>query len=169
MNAYDFILETERETLRFYENLARRAEQAGIRKIFAMMAEDERQLCATLEGWRTRAGTELGDSPGLESLRAAAPGHYDEAAVLQALSGDLDAYRFVMQMDEERAQLYEAAALGETDENARELLRAAAVQDHRHHDGVESVFDFVSAPQYHLAWREFSNLSEFRNFGRDPW
>lgn len=169
MNAYDFILETERDTLRFYESLAQHAEETGIRKIFSMMAEDQRQLCANLDGWKERAERELDDSPGLESLRAAAPGRYDEKAVLGSLHSDLDAYRFVMQMDEERACLYETAAMGETDGSSRELLQAAAVQDHRHHDGVERLFDFVAAPQYHLAWQEFSNLSEYRNFGRDPW
>lgn len=168
MNAYEFILETERDALGFYEAMAQEARDPGVRAIFAMMAKDERELCRRLEGWWERAGRELKDSPTLEGFRRNRPAGWAAESVSDVVRSDLDAYRLVMEMDEERARTYETAATFETDPNAQDLLRAAALQDYRHHDGVESLLDFVSAPQYHLAWQEFSNLGEFKNFGRDP-
>jgi hypothetical protein len=32
---------------------------------------------------------------------------------------------------------------------------------------VQNIYDFVNAPTQYLAWGEFSNLDEFRQFGRD--
>ena len=48
----------------------------------------------------------------------------------------------------------------------RVLLRIAE-EEHEHFNILENVFNFVNAPNQYLAWGEFSNLDEFRNFGRD--
>jgi len=48
----------------------------------------------------------------------------------------------------------------------RSLLLKIAGEEHKHFNILENIFHFVNAPNQYLAWGEFSNLDEFRQFGR---
>ena len=71
-----------------------------------------------------------------------------------------------MQIEAESFRLYEDAAKNEKDAGAKELLLKIAGEEHKHFQIIENIFAFVNAPNQYLAWGEFSNLEEFRNFGR---
>jgi len=45
-------------------------------------------------------------------------------------------------------------------------LLLIAAEEHKHFQILENVCAFANAPSQFLAWGEFSNLEEFRNFGR---
>ena len=90
----------------------------------------------------------------------------DEQEAL-SVPDDLEAYNYVMKVEEGLCQLYENAADKENNEQVKNLLLKIAAQEHRELENLQKVYDFVNAPNEFLAWGEFSNLDEFHNFGRD--
>ena len=49
----------------------------------------------------------------------------------------------------------------------KKLLLQIAEEEHKHFTILENVYNFVNAPNEQLEWGEFSNLGEFRQYGRD--
>jgi rubrerythrin len=90
-----------------------------------------------------------------------------DADPLQGEETDLAAYRHAMKIEADSFRLYEETAEKESDPETRKLLLRIADEEHKHFTIMENIFHFVNAPSQYLAWGEFSNLEEFRQFGRD--
>jgi len=72
-----------------------------------------------------------------------------------------------MKLETDSFRLYEDAAAKEKDPGIKALLLKIAGEEHKHFNVLGNIFNFVNAPNQFLAWREFSNLDEFHQFGRD--
>ena len=66
-----------------------------------------------------------------------------------------------------RVAMYQEVAAEEANPVIRSVLLQVAAEEVRNLESWQYLYEFASAPQRHLAWAEFSNFSEFRNFGRD--
>jgi rubrerythrin len=164
MKVYRFAQEIDRSAQRFYQEMATRAENPGVSRIFQMLAKDENAL---LRRHRTLA---------------AADGEMDAAALDHAVNvfeqlrrredqlvvaDDVAAYQLALEAEREILQQYQNAAQSEEQPAVKKLLAKIARDEERHVAEVESLYDFVNAPNHYLAWAEFSNLGDFHNFGRD--
>ena len=165
MNIFDFAIKMEQDGKAYYEKLAKDATLPGLQTIFASLAEDEQKhydIFLALKGGEKKVA--MADSTALESAKnvfAALPKDSGDA-----VKDDLDSYRHAMQLEAESFRLYESAAKAEEEEGTKRLLLKIAAEEHKHFQILENVFAFANAPNQFLAWGEFSNLGEFRNFGR---
>jgi rubrerythrin len=167
MNVFDFAMNIERSGSRFYRQLAEKAEQKGLKTIFTMMAKDEEELLKKFQAMKTSVRTTTReDSMALEDAPNIYKDVLDEREAL-SVPDDLEAYNYVMKVEEDLCRLYENAAEKENNEQVKNLLLKIAAQEHRELETLRQVYDFVNAPNEYLAWGEFSNLDEFHNFGRD--
>jgi len=71
-----------------------------------------------------------------------------------------------MKLEADSFRLYEDAATKEAGAEVKSLLLKVAEEEHKHFNILENIYRFVNAPNRYLAWGEFSNLGEFRQFGR---
>ena len=167
MNVFDFAMAMEDNGYDYYTNLARAATLPGLKKIFTELAADEKKhfevFRALKEGSPAPA---MVGSAALESAR-------DIFLLLpkgEKVGGDnadaLPAYKHAMQLEAESFRLYEDAAQQENDPAVKALLLQIAGEEHKHFNILENVYNFVNAPNQHLEWGEFSNLGEFRQYGR---
>lgn len=167
MNVFDFAMRMETDGKAYYEQLARQASQAGLRTIFTRLAEDEQKHYDTFQALRT--GGNVPAMPESTTL-AEAQNIFAElmkgAAVSTGGGDDLAAYRHAMQLEADSFRLYEDAAAKETKAEVKNLLQKIAGEEHKHFNILENIYHFVNAPNQYLAWGEFSNLGEFRQFGR---
>ena len=165
MNVFDFAMDMERSGIQYYRQLAKRAEQEGIKRIFTMTATDETRMLERLQALKGRIQhTTMENSRALDfadnifqELKGADP---------PKLETDIDAYGYVVEIEKSVCRLYEKAAASEPNEEVRTLLRRIVEEEREELDSLQNLYDFVNAPNEYLAWGEFSNLDEFRNFGR---
>ncbi len=148
----------------FYEEMAARADNVGVRAIFHKLAEDE---VALLNHHRVLALQ--GDIPDTETLDEGMNvferlRHQEE--YLQ-VADDVSAYRLALDAERDLTKLYWRAANTEANPEVKELIVRIAQNEQQHMEGVKSLYEFANAPNNYLAWGEFSNLGEFHNFGRD--
>jgi len=170
MNVYDYAVKMEEDGKAFYERLAREADNPGLTTIFNRLARDEQRHLEIFQGLKAQAqAATLEETTVLEDTRNV----FEEMVAEQqdkggtAVTGDLEGYRYAMRIEAESYRLYEDAARRESNEQIKRLLLQIAEEEHRHFMVVENIYQFVNAPNQYLAWGEFSNLDEFRNFGRD--
>lgn len=159
MKVIDFAVRMERRGRDFFKDLARHAEEPGVRGVFTRMAEDEEQMLRTI---RSLNSPDV-ESAALDGLKNVFDGKMEEGREVRR---PLDAYLFLMEVEREVCRLYEEALRHEKDPRARRLLRRIAAAEERELRSLEEVYDFINAPNEYLAWQEFSNLDEFHNFGR---
>lgn len=166
MIIFDFAIKMEQDGKTYYEKLAKGATLPGLKTIFARLAEDEQKhfdtFVALRDGGKNFA---MADSTVLEfskNVFASLPKELGET-----VKDDLDSYRHAMELEAESFRLYESAAKAEEVEGSKRLLLKIAGEEHKHFQILENIFCFANAPNQYLAWGEFSNLEEFRNFGRN--
>ncbi len=168
VNIYDFALKMELDGKSFYANQAKATDVPGLRTIFSRLAEDEQKHYDTIKRLKERSEPlNMATSTVLEETQNVFQQLRESGKTPESISGDLEGYHFAMKVEAESFRLYEDAAAKEKDESVRQVLLRIAKEEHEHFNILENVYDFVNAPNQYLAWREFSNLDEFHNFGRD--
>lgn len=168
MNVYDFAMKLETDAEAFYRKLAQGSRIAGIGKIFNDLADDEQSHFRIFKSLKEGTPAEkMAESRVLDTAKSLFARLLKEKRELPALTDDLEGYRYAMQLEAEGVRLYRDAAQREKSEAVRELLLRIAAEEEKHFNIVENIYNFVNAPNQYLAWAEFSNLEEFRAFGRD--
>jgi len=166
MNVYDFAMKMERDGESYYRKLAQKTSAGGLQKIFTQLAADEEKHFETFKALKENATPTMTASTALEDAKnvfESLPRDQDRSGV----QGDLEAYRYAMKLESDSFRFYEDAAGRENDAGVRDLLLRIAGEEQKHFNILQNIYDFVNAPNQFLAWGEFSNLDEFRNFGRE--
>ena len=169
MNVFDFAMQMEVDGKRLYEKLAAEAGDAGLNTIFLRLAEDEQKHYEIFQGLKGESrAARMEDSTVLDDCRNVFQDLMDKRdTVLGSIQGDLEGYRYAMKLEADSVRLYQDAANREANEDLKNLLLRIAAEEEKHFTVVQNIYDFFNAPNQYLAWREFSNLDEFRQFGRD--
>lgn len=168
MNVFDFAMKMELDGKAFYEKLAKETNIVGLQTIFSRLAADEQKhydIFLALKG-QTQA-TAMEDTTVLEQAKNVFEQLLAQKETLGPVKGDLEGYRFAMKIEADSFRLYEDAAQKERSEDVKNLLLRIAGEERKHFTIVQNIYDFVNAPNQYLAWGEFSNIDEFRQFGRD--
>lgn len=166
MNLYAFAQATEKSGIHFYQEMAARARQEGVKRVFRMLADDEKKLLKKIELMQQRY-PEIGELKcGRLRKNAIVFDRLRRNPGRNRISTDLDAYQLAQQAEQQIVRQYQqAAAIENKPVIKRFLLWLAALEQHELAE-IEQLFDFVNAPTSSLEWGEFSNLDEFHNFGR---
>lgn len=168
MNIIDFAIEMEASGHDYYTSLARAATVPGLKTIFTDLANDEEKHHQIFRALKAApSAPAMRESAALETARNIFLLLPRGEEALQDIAGALPAYKHAMQLEAESFRLYEEAAAKESDPEVKRLLLRIAEEEHQHFNILENVYHFVNAPSQHLEWGEFSNLGEFRQYGRE--
>lgn len=168
MNVFDFAMEMEDNGCEYYTSLAKTSELPGLKNIFTSLAEDEQKHFNLFRSLKEGSSTDVTvESRALVKAQNIFKGLPDEASALTKIKSTLEAYQYAMKLEADSFRFYEEAAAKEKDPGVRELLLKIAEEEHKHFIILENLFNFVNAPNEYLEWAEFSNLGDFRQYGRD--
>lgn len=165
MHVYDFAMKMERHGEDYYRQLAENSPVSGLKAIFSQLAADEEKHYETFKALKANATPTMAASTALEDAKSI----FESLTRNQCgtgVQGDLEAYRHAMKLESDSFRFYEDTAGREDDAGVRGLLLQIAGEEQKHFNILQNIYDFVNAPNQYLAWAEFSNLDEFRNFGR---
>jgi len=168
MNVFEFAQKMELDGKDYYLQQAARVAVPGLKAIFRQLAEDEQKHHDVLVRLQQRNSGPMASTTVLDDAKNIFEQLLSSEKPLVEVNGsDLEGYRQAMKVEADSFRFYEQAAAQEQDDSVRQLLLRIAEEEHKHFNILESVYDFVNAPNQFLAWGEFSNIDEFRNFGRD--
>jgi len=167
MRMYDFALDVERAGRDFYRGMAEHAEDPGLRRIFAMMADEERQMLRRMSALRKRAEERgAGDaemfSPEDNVYRRLRP-----EQLRATIHSDVDAYHLITELVDEVCRVYASRSEALNDPALRSELGEILQREREELEEMLSLYDFANAPNESLAWGEFSNRGEFPRFGHE--
>lgn len=162
MNVFEHAMQMELDGKVFYEKLAAETESEGLRRIFTQLADDEQKHYDVFRQLKEdEAVTPMANSTVLEGAKSIFAEMQADQAAQNLLNTNLDAYQYAMKAEKESAKLYREAASKETHEEVKKLLLTIAMEEQKHLNILENIFDFVNKPTQSLVWAEFSNLTEY--------
>lgn len=161
MNTIDFISRFENDCLSFYKTLAAGAESTELKRLYELLA-DSRERHLDLIGTLKETVRE----EDMTSELAERAGHVVNGCRMALTAGDFnkemrgdgDAFAHVFHAEEEMIKLCEGMAKAEEREQVKALLNWFVVDEKRHLEEIEGIYEFVEAPRCYLEWGEFSNL-----------
>jgi len=162
MNIFDYAMQMELDGKEFYEKLAEESDTEGLKTIFRWMAVDERKHYDLFRQMKEQgASLSMADSDALDRAKNVFAKLQEQGATPGSEVKSLDAYKYAMKVEADSATLYEEAAAKETRQEIKDILLRIAIEERKHLNIIENVFEFVNAPNQNLVWGEFSNLKEF--------
>jgi rubrerythrin len=168
MYLFNLAISLEKEVETFYEKLSEKTGSPGLKKIFAQLAADEKKHAQVIENLRRGVDERaMQDSVLLHEADVLFDKLVQEKPVFSENEEPPEAYRYAMDVEADTSRLYRNAAEQEKNPEARKVLNKIALEEQKHFILVENLYNFVNAPNEYLAWREFSNIDEFTNFGRE--
>lgn len=162
MTIFEFAIQMEKDGEAFYRELANKAENPGLKKIFSSLADDEVMHMAAFKKIADGMAVESSAKDvvaGIKNIFAdmKAGGNTDVTAEIS----QQDAYKKARDMEKKSYLFYEEKAAEVEDATQKELLLAFAEEERQHYAIVESVLDFVAQPDKWLEDAEFVHLDDF--------
>jgi len=163
MKTLELITRFEEDGLRFYEAIAKHAQNPAMKELCTLLADNQKRHLNRMQHLRKRMETGTTDIP-VRGVVAA----FDEFRKVikardmnEALANDPDAFNHIHKAEGELIRCLEKGLDGEhVEENNRRFLKKL-VEDERHHlEEIENIYEFKEAPRTYLAWGEFSNLRD---------
>lgn len=162
MNIFDYAMQMELDGKAFYEKLAEESETDGLKTIFRSLALDEEKHYDLFRQLKEQGAVmSMVDSKSLDGAKNVFIRLQEQGVAPGADAKNLEAYQYAMQVEADSATLYQEAADKETNQEIRDILLRIAVEERKHLNIIENVFEFVNAPNQNLVWGEFSNLKDF--------
>ena len=161
MNAYEYAMQMEKEGELFYKDLAQEAEQEGLRKIFAMLANEEVKHYKMFE--KMAKNSDSITVPKMEVYKEAKEIFADMKKLSVAYDiGDqqIDFYRRAMETEDKAYELYMQKAQEISDPKHRKIFETIAAEELKHKELLENILEFVSHPQEWLENAEFYKIGD---------
>jgi len=159
MNILECTIKMKKETQAHYAQLAEVTTDMELKRLFSMLAaaEDEHidnliQLQGTMDKLNQKDVGKLDESVCVYSS------HIDPRHLADALRHDPDAYRHVVQEEEETIEFFDQLSNQAENDELKKLCRMQATKEREHLTMLENIYFFVEEPRTYLEWGEFSNL-----------
>jgi rubrerythrin len=158
MNIIQCVIKMKREAQSHYEKLAASVKGNELKRLFTLLAAAETEhieRLQELEESEHKNGffvTNLQEEVCVYSPQIAARN------MTRILRHDPDAYRHVLQEEEETIEFFDQLVAEAGNEQMKHVYQAVANRERQHLQTVENIYTFVEDPRTYLEWGEFSNL-----------
>lgn len=159
MNILECTIKMKKETRAHYERLAEAVTEKELKRLFTMLAaaEDEHiEKLTALKGDMKNVGSVTFNALD-ESVCVFSP-HIDPRHLAETLRNDPDAYRHVVQEEEETIEFFDQLKNQAENEQMKRVCQVLADKEREHLTMLENIYFFVEEPRTYLEWGEFSNL-----------
>lgn len=167
MKMFDFALDVERAGREFYQQMATTVHEPGPKRIFSLMAEDERKILADLTVLRQRAEQRGMADAEIFSREDNVYLRQRPEQLRAGIHEDVDAYHLILGLLDKVCQVYEQPVAELNDPKLSRELRDILSRERGEYEEMLELYDFANAPNETLAWGDHSNLGEYPRFGHE--
>lgn len=160
MDIFEFALEMEQEGIDLYLKIAGGSDDEGIKKIFTMLASDEKTHQEVIRNMRS-GNPGVKETEVLSKARDVFAGIKDDGAEVDVSQPQADLYRLAGGIEEESVKFYLGKAAEEQDPGRKAIFKALAEEEKKHLFLLEQIIEFVSRPETWLEDAEFNHLEEY--------
>jgi rubrerythrin len=159
MSILECTIKMKKETRAHYERLAESVADGELKRLFSLLAAGEDEYIDKLVVLKDEMNkSNVQDFSGLDESVCVYTPHIDPRHLAESLRNDPDAYRHVVQEEEETIDFFDHLSDQTESEQLKRICRLQADKEREHLAMLESIYFFVEEPRTYLEWGEFSNL-----------
>ena len=146
MDIYEFAMQMEKDGENYYRKLIKEYKDPGLKRIFAMLADEEVKHYTFIEQLRKKTGLpEVNDTQILENVRNIFIGMKEGKEIPQIdTTEETNAYRKARDIEEMSWKFYLEKAQEVEGEQAKLLLNQLAKEEEKHLHIMENIVEFIS-------------------------
>ena len=148
MNIFDFAMQMEKDGEAYYRELRQQTNSAGLKNIFAMLAEEEVKHYRVVEQLRNHIDNpQLAEADLLTNVKNVFVKMQQDEPRLKFAGQELDLYRKARDIEEASRKFYLEKSAAAEQEDQKQLLRRLAQEEDKHLRIMENIVEFVSRPE----------------------
>lgn len=162
MSIFEFAMQMELDGEKFYRELTEKSTNAGLKKIFTTLANEEAGHYNVFKNLKEHSSLDIKETTILEDSKNIFVQMKAEGNVnVTADKDQKEAYKLALDMEKKAYNFFEEKAEETNNPEEKSLLLAIAREEHRHHRLIEGLIDFISQPETWLENAEFVHLTEY--------
>ena len=159
-NIYAYAKKMEKDGEAFYREIAARTKDAGVKRIFEMLADEEVAHYRLFSKMEKQDKAVVTDTPFLDNVRNVFEKMREEKSFGGLDASQADLYRKAQGLEKESEDFYREKA-GHVDPAQGEVFLRIAAQENRHFQILENMIQLVSRPESWLEDAEFHHLEDY--------
>jgi len=161
MNVYEYAMKVEVEGEQYYRNLAKECDDAGLRQVFNMLADEEVKHFKTFEAMRNNAPIPTQEESDIFLNAKSIFEKFQGEKTCNNLEKDqVEAYKRALQLEEKSYEFYvQKAAEIDNPEQKAAFLKIAKEEEY-HKTLMENIIEYITNPERFIESAEFHNSSK---------
>lgn len=155
MDIFEFALENEKASEQLYKKLADRAPNAGLARIFEMLADEEKHHYDIICRMRDKCDAEVVESEVLDDAREYFESVRQSEETFDFDVTDIELYEKARDSEAKDMDYYLEKAQEVSDPVQKELFGKLAAEEKKHNILLDNICEFVTEPQTFLEDAEF--------------
>ena len=162
MNVFEFAMKMEKDGEAFYREIAKKTNNAGLKKIFTTLADEEVVHYNTFKKIFEKSAAKAVESNVLSKAKNIFKEMKDAGGLdLSSETLQTEAYEKAMEAEKEAYTFYEKKAEESTSEEEKDILLTFAREERRHYQLLKNVLEFVARPDQWLEDAEYTTMEEY--------
>lgn len=161
MNGLTFAITMELEGEAYYKKQADSTTNAHLKKLFLMLAKDEKKHAQILQKKFDKTPYELYQFDALKESKNIFSEAVDMTAVVWKTPDQMDIYRGALDMEKKSIELYEKFLATATTDEDKKLFGFLVKQEKDHFTIFDDLIDFLDRPLERLETAEFGIRKEY--------
>ena len=160
MNMFDFAIKMEKDVEQLYSDLAAKAATEGVKKIFTMLAEDEKKHLQAIEILkRKNEGKQLDDAfiPEATLIFEEMRNNIEE---IELSKDQLDDYKLALDIEKKGFAFFKEQFGKSDSKETKALFKCIANQELYHVKTIENLIDMLERPRWWVENAEFTPRDE---------
>ncbi len=161
MNVFDLAMQMEKDGEKYYQHLAEKTANAGMKKILGQLALDEAKHFQVLQKLKESNRVELDSTPILGKSKHIFQQLQEEKNWEDLPTTQIDLYRKAKDIETKSFTFYMEKARESGDPRVQKMFFLIAEEEKRHEFLLENILQFISRPQTWLENAEFNHLDQY--------
>lgn len=165
MDIFEFAMEKERLSEKYYRELSEKAGDKGLANILSMLAEEERKHFEVVQQMRQRTPKSVTEVDILKDAEAVFQKMRESTEQFDFDVDEVQLYQKACDIEKASREFYLEKADQAEDSSQKEVFQALADEEKKHLALVESIREFVARPEWFL---ENAEMYRFDDYAEGP-
>jgi rubrerythrin len=161
MDIFEFAMQKEKLSEDLYRQLATQTDDAGLKSIFNMLADEEAHHFGVVEQMRSKIPDKLSGTDVLSEAQQVFARMRDGTRKFDFDAGQIQIYKKARDIEKESRRFYLQKADEVEDPCQKGIFRKLAEEEKKHYFLLDNIIDFVARPETWLENAEFYHLEEY--------
>ena len=161
MDIYEYAMQLERDSEKYYRELIEKTENKGLRTILTMLANADVEHYNTFQKMKKNESIHMTEMEILLNVKTVFARMKEENDIAGVDMSEIELYKKAQEIEKATETFYLEKAAIVTDESQKHIFYKVADEEKKHYLTLENIIEFVSRPAQWLENAEWYHLEEY--------